>query len=158
MNKMNVSLIRPMISTDLDAVLIIEKASFPAPWRREHFEHEIAAPFSFPFVAERNDMIVGYVCLMSLFEEAQILDIAVAPEQRGRGVARELLEYAYSIARKKDAELLVLEVRASNVAAITLYERSGFIRTGQRAKYYEGKDDAVLMEKVLTTPGKNHIF
>lgn len=142
--------IRPMREADLDAVLAIEKASFPNPWRSEHFQQEMAATYSFPFVAEQDGVIVGYVCLMSLFEEAQILDIAVAPEQRGRGIARGLLEYAVSVAQKKAAEVLSLEVRSSNVAAIKLYEQYGFVRTGLRPKYYEGKDDAVLMEKKLT--------
>ena len=141
--------IRPMTTYDLDAVLAIEQASYPTPWQREHFQHELAAPHSFPFVAEWNGIIVGYVCLMSLFEEAQILDIAVTPEQRGRGFARLLMDHAITVAREKAAELLALEVRASNIAAITLYERCGFVRTGIRTKYYEGVDDAVLMEKSL---------
>ena len=149
MNNTHIFAIRPMSKADLDTVLAIEQESFPTPWRREHFEHEMAAPHSFPFVAESNGMIVGYVCLMSLFEEAQILDIAVAPEQRGRGVARILMDYAIYVSREKDAEVLALEVRASNTAAITLYERCGFVRTGVRKKYYEGLDDAVLMEKCL---------
>ena len=142
--------IRPMTEPDLDAVLVIEQASFPSPWKREHFQHEITAPHSFPFVAECDGIIAGYVCLMSLFEEAQILDIAVAPEQRGRGVARLLMDHSVLVAREKGAELLVLEVRASNSSAITLYERCGFVRTGVRSKYYEGRDDAVLMEKSLS--------
>lgn len=141
--------IRYMNENDLDAVLAIEQASYPTPWRLEHFRHELAAPHSFPFVAESNGMIAGYVCLMSLFEEGQILNVAVAPEQRGRGVARLLMDHAISVAREKGAELLALEVRASNIAAITLYERCGFVRTGIRSKYYEGVEDAVLMEKSL---------
>ena len=149
MNHIHIPVIRPMNETDLDAVLTIEQDSFSTPWRREHFEHEIAAPHSFPFVAECNGVVVGYVCLMSLFEEAQILDIAVAPEQRGRGIARMLMDHAISVAREKKAEVLALEVRSSNIAAITLYELCGFVRTGLRQKYYEGRDDAVLMEKNL---------
>jgi ribosomal-protein-alanine N-acetyltransferase len=143
------SSIRFMNTADLDSVLAIEHASFSAPWRHEHFEHEIAAPYSFPFIAEYDGMIAGYVCLTSLFEVAQILDIAVAPEQRGKGIAKLLMNHAITIAREKEAELLELEVRSSNVAAITLYEKLGFVRTGLRLKYYEGKDDAVLMEKRL---------
>lgn len=149
MNEQHIPVIRPMSETDLDVVLAIEQDSFPTPWRREHFQHEIAAPHSFPFVAECNGIIVGYVCLMSLFEEAQILDIAVAPEQRGRGIARMLMDHAIIVARENDAEVLALEVRTSNIAAITFYERRGFVRTGLRQKYYEGRDDAVLMEKSL---------
>ena len=143
------TVIRPMESADLDAVLAIEQASFPVPWKREHFVHEMAAPHSFPFVAECNGVIVGYVCLMSLFEEAQILDIAIASEQRGRGIAQLLMAHAVSVAREKDAEVLALEVRSTNISAITLYERCGFVRTGVRQKYYEGVNDAVLMERCL---------
>jgi ribosomal-protein-alanine N-acetyltransferase len=145
---MNV-IIRPMAENDLEAVLVIEEESFSTPWRREHFEHEMTSPHSFPFVVVYNGIVTGYVCLMSLFEEAQILDIAVAPEQRGRGIARILMDCAISVAREKGAELLALEVRASNGAAITLYKRCGFVRTGLRQKYYEGRDDAVLMEMSL---------
>ncbi|HIJ97424.1 MAG TPA: ribosomal protein S18-alanine N-acetyltransferase [Desulfuromonadales bacterium] len=149
MNEQHPYLIRAMIARDLDAVLAIEQASYPAPWRREHFQHEIDTPHSFPFVAESDGIVVGYVGLMSLFEEAQILNIAVLPELRGRGIARQLMDYSEVVAREKGAELLALEVRASNIAALTLYEQFGFVRTGLRKKYYEGRDDAVLMEKVL---------
>lgn len=141
--------IRPMTSEDVEQVLHIEQASFPLPWTRAHFESELEARHSFPFVAVSDGIVAGYVCMMSLFEEAQILDIAVDPQQRGRGIARMLLDHAIAVAREKEAELLALEVRASNVAAISLYERCGFDRTGLRQKYYEGRDDAVLMEKRL---------
>jgi len=141
--------IRPMTGEDIDQVLIIEQASFPTPWTREHFVNELEARHSFPYVAVADDRIVGYVCLMSLFEEAQILDIAVDPRQRGRRIARMLMEQAISAARRKGAEQLYLEVRASNIAAITVYEQCGFARTGLRQKYYEGSEDAVLMGKSL---------
>ena len=91
--------IRAMTATDLDEVLAIEQASFRTPWKREHFESELSGRYSFPFVAESGGRIVGYVCLMSLFEEAQILDIAVSPDQRGRGIALALLEHACAVAR-----------------------------------------------------------
>ena len=138
-----------MTESDLASVLVIEQASFPLPWSREHFAHELTAPHSFPFVAESDGVIVGYVCLMSLFEEAQILDIAVAPEQRGRGSARLLMETAFTVAVETGAEVMELEVRASNSAAITLYERLGFYRSGVRANYYESFEDALLMKKTL---------
>jgi [ribosomal protein S18]-alanine N-acetyltransferase len=141
--------IRPMIEPDLDAVLAIEQVSFSSPWKRDHFLHEIAAPHSYPFVTECGGVVAGYVCVTVLFEEAQILNIAVDPGMRGRGIARMLLERALSLAREKGADVIALEVRASNVAAITLYEQCGFTRTGLRQKYYEGRDDAVLMEKNL---------
>ena len=141
--------IRTMISADLDEVLVIEQASFRTPWNREHFESELSGRHSFPFVAVREGTVVGYVCLMSLFEEAQILDIAVSPQQRGRGIARLLMEHACAVAREKKAEVLTLEVRASGAAAIGLYRHAGFRQVGIRANYYDSTEDALLMEKNL---------
>ena len=66
-----------MTSADLESVLEIEIASFRTPWKRAHFEAELSGGYSFPFVAVCDGTITGYVCLSSLFEEAQILDIAV---------------------------------------------------------------------------------
>lgn len=146
MNSSKIPCIRPMSEADLNAVLQIEQSSFPLPWKREHFLHEIEVAHSFPFVAESAGEIAGYVCLMSLFEEAQILDIAVALEQRGRGVGRLLMEKAFAVAREKGAEIMSLEVRESGAAAIGLYQSLGFKQVGIRANYYESKENAVLME------------
>jgi ribosomal-protein-alanine N-acetyltransferase len=141
--------IRGMTAADLNEVLAIEQASFRTPWKREHFESELSGGYSLPFVAELGGRVVGYVCLTSLFEEAQILDIAVSPEQRGRGIARLLMEHACTVAREKQAEVLCLEVRASSAAAIGLYRRTGFRQVGIRTNYYDSSEDAILMEKSL---------
>jgi len=141
--------VRLMTDADLDQVLAIEAVSFPAPWTREHFVAELETGHSFPYVAISDGKVVGYVCLMSLFEEAQILDIAVDPGQRGRGVAGALIQYAMMVASQKEAVFIRLEVRDSNSAAIALYEKLGFARAGVRSRYYEGRDDAVIMEKKL---------
>lgn len=138
-----------MTAADLDEVLAIEQASFRTPWKREHFEAELSGRYSFPFVAVCEGRVAGYVCLMSLFEEAQILDIAVSPEKRGRGIARLLMEHACAVARESDAEVLSLEVRASSAAAIGLYRHSGFRQVGIRTNYYDNIEDALLMEKNL---------
>ena len=134
---------------DVDAVLAIEQSSFPIPWKREHFLHEISSNHTYPYVACADGLLAGYVCLMSLFEESQILNVAVAPDQRGKGIALALMTFAIETAREKAAEVMLLEVRASNAEAIALYERLDFKRTGVRNNYYEGVDDALLMEKQL---------
>ena len=138
-----------MTGNDLDAVLEIEIASYPTPWSREHFRNELEARYSWPLVAVEAGVVVGYVCLMSLFEEAQILNIAVMPGKRGRGIARMLLEQAFRLALEQGAEIMALEVRASNSSAISLYQKLGFMRTGIRAGYYDSVEDAILMEKPL---------
>ena len=141
--------IRPMTKSDLDGVMVIEQVSYPNPWKREHFIQEIHSHTSLPYVAVLDDLVVGYVCLMSLFEDAQILNIAVTPQHRGHGIARKMMELAVSTARERGAEVLALEVRESNAAAIRMYEDLGFVRYFVRKGYYEGKEDALLMEKTL---------
>lgn len=141
--------VRPMTEDDLDDVMVIETGSYSTPWKYEHFLNEIAARYSLPYVAVEEESVIGYVCLMSLFEEAQILNIAVSPSWRGRGIARVLLRKAFSLALEQGAEIMALEVRASNSAAISLYEQLGFTRVGIRARYYDSVEDAILMEKLL---------
>ena len=149
MNVLQLFNLRPMTEDDLDAVMAIETASYTTPWKAEHFRDELAARFSWPLVADEEGNVVGYVCLMSLFEEAQILNIAVSPGQRGRGIARMMMEGAIRLAREKGAEKVALEVRASNAAAISLYGQLGFERVGVRSGYYEASEDAILMEKSI---------
>lgn len=141
--------IRPMMVSDLDEIMTIERSSYPTPWKPEHFLQEIHSPLSFPYVATIDGKVSAYLCLMSLFEEAQIMNIAVAPERRGLGLARKLLELAIETAQSKGAENLVLEVRESNSAAIALYESFGFVRYFVRKRYYDGVEDAILMERAL---------
>ena len=136
-----------MTGDDLDAVVAIEAESYASPWHCEHFQNEITARYSWPLVAVEDTCVIGYVCLMSLFEEAQILNIAVVPDRRGRGVARMLLKEAFCRALEEGAEVMALEVRASNSSAIALYEQFGFKQVGMRTRYYDGTEDAILMEK-----------
>lgn len=133
----------------LNAVVAIEEVSIKNPWKYEHFLQELESPHSYPIVALEEGRVVGYLCLVSLFEEAQILDVAVDTEARNRGIARRLIDFAETVAREKGAEFMALEVRDSNHAARSLYEKLGYLHTGVRKKYYEGREDAVLMEKKL---------
>lgn len=142
-------IVSAMEHAHLDAVLEIEKASFAKPWKIEHFLQEIASPHSFPAVALEEGRVVGFICLMSLFEEAQILDVAVDTGQRGKGIAQILIEFAEDLAAKKGAESLALEVRESNVPARCLYEKNGYTLNGIRTRYYDGTENAILMIKKI---------
>ncbi len=141
--------IRAMSIADLEDVIKIEQLCYSPPWKKEHFIHEIHSPVSFPFVLTINGLVAGYLCLMSLFEEAQIMNITVSSQYRGKGLAQMLIEFAVKTAAEKGADNLVLEVRESNAAAISLYEKNGFVRYFVRKKYYEGLEDALLLEKSL---------
>lgn len=136
----------PMTEADLDAVLEIEQASFPRPWTREHFSYEVHTPACFPMVAMVEGSLAGYICPMLVLDEGHILDVAVSPQMRGRGIGRLLVERALLDCRERGAAFVSLEVRRSNDSAISLYRAIGFAETGIRKRYYENGEDAVLME------------
>lgn len=93
---------------------------------------------------------VAFVLARAAADEVEVLLVVVAASMRRRGLARALLEHA--LARAKDARHAHLEVRASNRAAITLYEGLGFVATGRRPRYYAGGEDALSMRRTLAEP------
>jgi ribosomal-protein-alanine N-acetyltransferase len=92
-------------------------------------------------------MVVGYVCFWIVFEEFRLMNLAVSRSARRQGIGQTLLNHALSIGQQHGASRALLEVRRSNRAALTLYERTGFCRTAVREQYYTNPvEDAVLME------------
>lgn len=148
----------PMSEKDLDAVLEIEERSFPRPWNRSHFIAELTSPHSFPFVAfDSQDKIIGYICTMVVLDEGHILDVAVAPELRGKRVGDHLVRMGLNECRSRGADYVSLEVRASNLPAITLYKNIGFTEMGIRKRYYENGEDALMMEYIFKENGADAI-
>lgn len=146
MNTADCPTITPMTTGDLDEVLEIESDTFPRPWTREHFVAELASPRSFPFVARSRDgLVTGYICPTLIFDEGEILDVAVRRDYRGRGIGPLLITHALELLAGRGARTVHLEVRVSNVSARVLYQRLGFAETGCRPGYYENGEDAVLM-------------
>jgi ribosomal-protein-alanine N-acetyltransferase len=144
----------------LDDIMQVEASSFSAPWTRRMFEVELTDnPFS-RFLTAQIDLdgrpcdaprqVVGYVCFWVVFEELRMMNLAVAPAVRRRGIGRWLLRQAFAVGLEQGARRALLEVRASNHAAVALYEQAGFFRSGIRASYYtKPVEDAVLMELEL---------
>jgi ribosomal-protein-alanine N-acetyltransferase len=138
---------------DLDAIMRIEQESFSAPWTRKMFEVELDEnPFGRLVVARMSeqgeqDAIIGYVCFWIVFEELRLMNLAVISSARRQGIGGELLRYALAQGLGQGAGRALLEVRASNLAALALYDAAGFCRTSIREKYYtKPVEDAVLME------------
>ena len=145
--------IKPADSTHLDQILEIEQAAFSAPWTRSMFDAEVVGnPFSRLFVATPIDdrgqpeAIVGYLCYWIVFEELRLLNLAVSQPWRRQGVARRFVQFALHEAQSQGVERALLEVRASNVAARSLYDGFGFREYGSRVAYYtDPEEDAILM-------------
>ncbi len=139
-------LIRRMSEADVRPVVEIEKTSFSLPWSETSFLKEVYKPRAIPKVAVLDDIVVGYVCIDYVMDEGHILNLAVHPDYRKRGIATVLVEDALEELRMKACRVVYLEVRASNYAAKKLYESLGFSVVGTRKNYYVAPvEDAVIM-------------
>jgi ribosomal-protein-alanine N-acetyltransferase len=146
-------LLAPLMPDDAKAVAAIHQRSFARPWAAADFMRYAYAPECHGVVAWRDDVIAGAIVICIAGGDAEILTIAIDPEWRRQGIAGSLLTRAIADAASHGAEALFLEVGVSNDAALALYERLGFIRTGRRPKYYttpDGPEDAIVMKRSLT--------
>lgn len=137
--------ILPLQPQDLSAVVAIEQQSYPFPWSEGQFLQELANPVATVELIWVGDRLAGYICYWLIVGELQILNLATSPQFRRQGVAGQLLDHAFAGCAELGLERAWLEVRASNKAAIGLYERHGFVADTVRAGYYRGGEDAVLM-------------
>ena len=144
----------PMSFADLTSVLEIEERSFPEPWSRALFRRELINPISFAFIGKVENegklRLVSYIVFWLVAGEGHILNVAVHPDFRNRGFARELTSFAMATMGEMGAQDLFLEVRVSNSAAIHLYESLGFREIGERKGYYGNGEDAKVMYYGMT--------
>jgi [ribosomal protein S18]-alanine N-acetyltransferase len=133
---------------DLNAIEVIERASYPTPWSRSMFAGELAKPSSISlgaFDPETNELL-GYLIISRYVDAWHVMNVAVAPEQRRRRIAASLLERLFELTSGEDRRGYTLEVRVSNEVAIKLYEQAGFKPRGIRRGYYtDNREDALIM-------------
>lgn len=139
----------PMRAEDLDAVMEIERRSFPEPWTPGLFLHELKVPFSKTILAHTASgaALVGYICRWLVGDEVHILNLAVRPEERKTGIGRTLVELVLQEAVEHRATIVTLEVRRENTAAMALYRSLGFSECGVRRNYYGRGQDAIIMSR-----------
>jgi len=129
---------------------VIERRCFGDPWSEASFREALRASWSFGLVAENPDQVIGYVVAREAAGTGEILNLAVDLPHRRRGIARALLEAALAALRRRRAEEVYLEVRASNEAAQGLYRRAGFLPVGRRRGYYRNPaEDALVLRRSL---------
>ncbi len=129
---------------------VIERRCFGDPWSEASFREALRASWSFGLVAENPDQVIGYVVAREAAGTGEILNLAVDLPHRRRGIARSLLEAALAALRRRRAEEVYLEVRASNEAAQGLYRRAGFVPVGRRRGYYRNPaEDALVLRRSL---------
>ena len=138
----------PMEDCHVPAIAELEKICFNDPWIESSIRSELTNPLSLWLVALENDKVIGYVGSQTVLDESDVMNVAVAPEHRRKGLARELFLRLESLLKEKKVHSLTLEVRASNEAAQALYEGLGYVQVGRRPNYYRNpKEDALILRK-----------
>ncbi len=139
-----------MSAADIDEVAEIERLSQPSPWPAHLFLEEMARDWAhIELVKTRTSagrVVIGFCNFCLVHDEVHLLNLAVHPDWRRRGIGRMLLEHLLTFARAEACQVVTLEVRESNLAARALYGSHGFAAVGLRRRYYaDNGEDAVVM-------------
>ena len=139
--------LRRLEQRDLDTVEEIERASYPTPWSRSMFAAELRKPSSIALGAYLDEgRLVGYAFVSRYVDAWHVMNVAVSPAFRRRGIASTLLQRLFEVTASDPRRGYTLEVRVSNAEAIRLYERLGFESRGIRRGYYtDNREDALIM-------------
>ncbi|WP_242984600.1 ribosomal protein S18-alanine N-acetyltransferase [Clostridium sp. chh4-2] len=139
-------MIRRMEVRDIDRVEELENACFHDPWSKKLLAQGLECSLDRYFVLEEDGLLKGYSVLRVIADEGEIQRIAVWPEMRRQGCGKKLMDAMVNSARENKVSDLILEVRAGNLGAISLYKSYGFQKEGERKNYYTGPtEDAWLM-------------
>jgi ribosomal-protein-alanine N-acetyltransferase len=138
--------VRELSLADLDDIDEIEQRAYVTPWSRTMFASEIAKPSSICLGAFEGERLVGYVINSRYVDAWHVMNVAVDPRYRRRGIASRLLDRLFELTADDGRRGYTLEVRVSNEGAIALYEGLGFERRGMRRGYYtDNREDALIM-------------
>jgi ribosomal-protein-alanine N-acetyltransferase len=144
-------MIHEMSEPDLDEVVQIDASSRPTPWSRQSFLQELKDPFSYCFTLkmeiDSRDQNIGFLCFRIVGQESEILALVIHPKFRGRGLSKQLMTFYIGFCSRREIKAFYLETAASNQAAIRLYRSFSYSPIGVRFKYYQGKEDALLMAR-----------
>ena len=142
--------LRRLNARDLPAIETIERRSYRTPWSRSMFAGELGKSSSICLGAfdTESGQLLGYLVISRYVDAWHVMNVAVDPDYRGRGVASALLDRLFELTAGEGRRGYTLEVRVSNERAIRLYERMGFRARGIRRGYYtDNREDALIMWK-----------
>ncbi|MFN8218961.1 MAG: ribosomal protein S18-alanine N-acetyltransferase [Fimbriimonadales bacterium] len=136
----------PLEEAHLPAILEIEAEANTSPWSERSFRNELVNPQSIFRVVLSDGAVAGFGSVWLCIDEAHITNIAIAKNFRRKGIGRKLMVELLTLAREAGMGCSTLEVRASNLPAIALYERLGYVQASIRRGYYpDNHEDAVIM-------------
>ena len=137
-----------MNSDHVSQVAELEAICFRDPWSERSVASELENPLSFWLVAVEEDRVAGYVGSQTVMGESDMMNVAVHPDFRRRGIAEKLIADLVDGLKARNSRCITLEVRASNAPAIALYEKLGFQQIGLRKNYYRNpRENALILRK-----------
>lgn len=137
-----------MNESHVEEIAQLEKVCFSDPWSVNSITSELYNPLSLWIVATDGDRLVGYVGSQSVMGWADMMNLAVDPVYRRKGIAEGLVDALINKLKDNQVTCLTLEVRDSNMPAINLYTKLGFVEVGRRPGYYRNpKEDALILRK-----------
>ena len=146
--KQNNARIVKMTAEHVADIARLEQLCFSDPWPVESIQSELDNPLSLWLVAMIDEQVAGYVGSQTVLGEADIMNVAVDPQYRNQGIAACLLLQLKSLLKEDSVYCLTLEVRPSNIPAVSLYEKLGYVQVGCRRGYYHHpKEDALILRK-----------
>ena len=139
-----------MNESHVPQIAALERECFSDPWSERSIASELANEYSLWLVDEQDGTVAGYVGSQSVPPEADVMNLAVAPESRKLGLGKALMQELMHRLRENGIESLTLEVRESNFPALALYTKLGFVQVGKRPRYYVNPtEDALILRKEL---------
>ncbi len=137
-----------MKDTHVPQIAELETVCFSDPWSEKSVASELTNPLSLWLVAMDGETVAGYIGSQAVEGEADVMNIAVHPDYRRRGIARELVNRLVTALAERKNYSLALEVRQSNAPAIALYESLGFHQVGMRPNYYRNpRENGLIFKK-----------
>ena len=141
-------IIETMKSSHVAQIAELEKICFSDPWSEKSIASELNNELAFWMTAMEDDRVAGYIGSQTVIDETDMMNVAVHPDFRRRGIAEALVNALVEAMKAKGSRCLTLEVRVSNEPAITLYEKLGFSEVGRRKNYYRNpREDALILRK-----------
>jgi [ribosomal protein S18]-alanine N-acetyltransferase len=136
---------------DLDEIVRMDASSRSTPWSRQSFFQELQNPFSYSFTLKKRidsrARAIGFLCFRIVGQESEILALVIHPQFRQKGLGKQLMRFYIDYCSRRGVKAFYLETDASNQAAIRLYRSFSYDPIGRRPKYYQGKEDALLMAR-----------
>lgn len=143
---------RPMLPSDIDRVMKVEREVYEFPWTERIFNDCLRVGY-LCWLALKDEEVVGHAVISVIAGESHMLNLSIARRHQRRGYGRQFVEFLVNEARERDAQTMLLEVRPSNIAAINCYNSAGFNEIGSRKDYYPapgGREDALLFARQIT--------